>query len=696
MRTAKVLFLVLVLLLLTVTLPAEAITPIADFTTNDTHGVVPLAVSLTDTSLFRPNGWVWFFGDETYNASWTEVAPDSLWMGRYRLSSVVLPDGSIVLMGGTNYQWSTWFNDTWRSTDKGLTWVRQTAAAEWTPRNSHTSEVLPDGSIVLMGGVENDGTADSDVWRSEDKGVSWTLQTSTPGWFKRYYHSSVVLPDGSIVLMGGANGSAYFNDVWRSTDKGVTWVQQTATAEWPKRFQHTSVALPDGSIVLIGGTGMSGLPIDDVWRSTNNGTTWTQMTPSAGLSGRENTDTVVMPDGSIVLMGGMNYVSGWGRKNDVWRSPDKGATWIRVNASAGWSARYSHTSVALPDGSIVLMGGIGDGDRNDVWRFQPAGSLEQSPVHTYPSTGVYSVSLVASNADGFNSTRKTDFITVNPLGSPDTIGIYKDGSWYIDMNGNGVWDAGDQNFGFGAPDWIPVVGDWNHDGLSEIGVYRDGAWYLDYDTTGWWSAYDRNYGYGAPNWTPVVGDWNGDGSDKIGAYKDGAWYIDYDGSGTWNVGDKNFAFGAAGWEPVVGKWSGNMTRIGVYKDGVYYIDSSGDWAYGAGDKTIVYGTTGSIAIIGDWNANDLTEVGTKTGKEWKLDYDGSGTIDASTRSYTFGAAGWNPVIGDWNGYESDKIGIYLNGAWYLDDNGNGVWDAGTDKNYAFGTTGWIPVVGKWI
>ena len=28
-----------------------------------------------------------------------------------------------------------------------------------------------------------------------------------------------------------------------------------------------------------------------------------------------------------------------------------------MNASAGWQERYGHSSVVMPDGSIVLMGG---------------------------------------------------------------------------------------------------------------------------------------------------------------------------------------------------------------------------------------------------------------------------------------------------------------------------------------------------
>ena len=90
----------------------------------------------------------------------------------------------------------------------------------------------------------------------------------------------------------------------------------------------------------------------------------------------------VMPDGSIILAGGHSHIIYEEvNHNDVWRSANNGATWTRVNASAGWSARSSHEGVALPDGSILLMGGTDDNNGfNDVWRFRSAGSLQMSPV----------------------------------------------------------------------------------------------------------------------------------------------------------------------------------------------------------------------------------------------------------------------------------------------------------------------------
>ncbi len=144
-------------------------------------------------------------------------------------SSVALPDGSIVVMGGTP-NGGTYYNDTWLSTDNGATWTQQTASAEWTARHEFSSVALPDGSIVVMGGYDDTGNK-NDVWRSTDKGATWTRQTAGAEWTARYSQSSVAMPDGSIVLIGGHDDvTGVTNDVWRSTDKGATWTQQTANA----------------------------------------------------------------------------------------------------------------------------------------------------------------------------------------------------------------------------------------------------------------------------------------------------------------------------------------------------------------------------------------------------------------------------------------------------------------------------------
>jgi hypothetical protein len=58
------------------------------------------------------------------------------------------------------------------------------------------------------------------------------------------------------------------------------------------------------------------------------------------------------------------------------------------------------------------------------------------------------------------------------------------------MNGNGQVDGCEidkciEAFGGYYGD-VPVVGDWTGDGISKLGIYRHGNWYLDFNGNGIW------------------------------------------------------------------------------------------------------------------------------------------------------------------------------------------------------------------
>ncbi len=384
----------------------------ANFTSNVTSGTAPLTVQFTDTTTGEPGGWAWFFGDEKYTQPWTQMNASAGWPVRFDHSSVTLPDGSIVLSGG-NSSPNGLMNDVWRSTDNGATWTRMTSHAEWTARFEHSTVAMPDGSIVLSGGSATDGIK-QDVWRSTNKGANWTQMTTSAEWGKRTDHSSVAMPDGSIILTGGYISSGYYkNDTWRSVNNGSSWTSVNASSGWTRRYHHTSVVLPDESIVLMGGYDSIIGRRNDTWRSVNGGATWTLMNASSGWTARYEHTSVAMPDGSILLMGGSATD---GLKNDMWRSKDCGRTWSRVDESAAWKARGWQTTVALPDGSIVLIGGGYEGVNynNDVWRLVPTGSSLQHPSHTYTVPGTYPVTLQVYNTVGSNTTVKDRYIVVYP------------------------------------------------------------------------------------------------------------------------------------------------------------------------------------------------------------------------------------------------------------------------------------------
>jgi PKD repeat protein len=398
------------------TAPVWPVPQVVNFIGTPKSGTAPLTVQFTDSTTNSPTGWAWYFGDENYQVPWTQVTASAPWVARATQSCVVMPDGSIVLMGGGHE--NTNLNDVWRSTDNGITWTQMTAHASWSPRNTMSGVVVPDGSIILMGGY--DGSFRNDVWRSTDNGATWAQMTSNAGWAGRYEQNCVVLTDGSIVIIGGETSSQYKNDVWRSTDKGATWTQMTSNAGWAPRLRHTSIAMPDGSIILMGGQIGRYVYSNEVWRSVDKGATWTKVNASPGWAPRASLRSLVMPDGSILLAGGQAVTGGQTIPyfNDVWRSTDNGATWIQLTANAPWMARAWHSIVGMPDGSALLIGGGAvDGQyKADVWRFMPTGSSVQNPSHTYSKPGIYSVALQAYKSSGYSSIRKIGYITVTSSG----------------------------------------------------------------------------------------------------------------------------------------------------------------------------------------------------------------------------------------------------------------------------------------
>ena len=69
-------------------------------------------------------------------------------------------------------------------------------------------------------------------------------------------------------------------------------------------------------------------------------------------------------------------------------------------------------------------------------------------------------------------------------------GVFRNGNWYLDYNGDGQWSGcgtttdTDRCYTFGMAGDIPVIGDWSGNGVSKIGVFRNGNWYLDYNGDG--------------------------------------------------------------------------------------------------------------------------------------------------------------------------------------------------------------------
>ena len=169
-----------------------------------------------------------------------------------------------------------------------------------------------------------------------------------------------------------------------------------------------------------------------------------------------------------------------------------------------------------------------------------------------------------------------------------TPGRYSLGHWYatdavVDSPASWTLHA---TFG-GQAGEIPVTGSVDGDGKVDVGVFRDGAWRWQLSGGG----AVREESFGDPGDIPVVGDWNGDGRDEIGVFRQGSWILRLEnvkkppktskGVTVTMVPEASaaivtFPFGISTDTPVVGDWNGDgKATVGVVRDGHAWVLSAG-------------------------------------------------------------------------------------------------------------------------
>lgn len=166
----------------------------------------------------------------------------------------------------------------------------------------------------------------------------------------------------------------------------------------------------------------------------------------------------------------------------------------------------------------------------------------------------------------------------------DRPGIYRPVSavWHLDVGAPG-WqghDRREQGLQFGLPFEFPVVGDFHGENRDRIAVYSGGNFRVDIGEDGYDGSHPVEYDglpfYGNAGDIPVIGDWNGDGLDDFGVYRTGSfgqtqgWWILDDVHRGENGYEQYFAIqhGLVTDRPIVGDFNGDGVSDLAVQDGV--------------------------------------------------------------------------------------------------------------------------------
>ncbi len=149
---------------------------------------------------------------------------------------------------------------------------------------------------------------------------------------------------------------------------------------------------------------------------------------------------------------------------------------------------------------------------------------------------------------------------------------------------------------FGQPGDIPVVGDWDGDGVHTIGVVRGNRWLLkDSNRAG---APDHDFIFGQPGDIPVVGDWEGLGRSRIGVVRGNRWLL----RNSLSAGNPHFdfTFGSGNGSPVTGDWDGDgVTGVGWFSSGTWSIRNG--LSSGPATATFEFGSPNGVPVT--WGRN---------------------------------------------------------------------------------------------
>lgn len=247
---------------------------------------------------------------------------------------------------------------------------------------------LRDGRILVVGGHAKGARGINNIMLFDPATLTWTSQPSSP--MGRYYPTSTLLPNGTVVISGGFDMNGAKNpdvELWTPPQTGNVGTLKKVGTNHPSGLYPHQWVLPSGKVLEVTSSSTSILD-PSTW-------TWTSY-PRPKLKHGSGEGAVLLPgpaSGStkVMLIGGI--VKG--------TATSAVETFDAANPTAGWSPLASlpqgrgHMSpVLMPDGQIAGIGGNSSGNY--------AGAIYTSLMYT-PASNSWATLAAQAERRGYHS-----------------------------------------------------------------------------------------------------------------------------------------------------------------------------------------------------------------------------------------------------------------------------------------------------
>ena len=195
-----------------------------------------------------------------------------------------------------------------KTTNPGSKWVSHASKARRItpkrfqnpiPREGQTITALPDGRVLLVGGMDGSDPSASVTVINPNGGLSKPAPAMRRA---RAWHSTTMLPDGRVLIFGGIGTDGGVLKDGEILDPTTGLSQELSPANLTARARHTATLLTDGRVLIAGG-------VSDKDRFVSKAQLWDSRTQKVRFTSsisipRQNHLATLLPDGNVLIEGG--------------------------------------------------------------------------------------------------------------------------------------------------------------------------------------------------------------------------------------------------------------------------------------------------------------------------------------------------------------------------------------------------------